>query len=44
MDYKLYLFCTLAFFAGWFLRNFKVYIGTDEKKYEAATFAILLRK
>jgi len=44
MDYKLILFCLVAFILGRISKGFSIYIGTDEDKVDAATIGILLQK
>lgn len=44
MDYRLILFCLVAFILGRMSKGFKIYIGPDVKKYEKATLGILLKE
>jgi len=43
MDYKLYLFCLIAFIIGRASKGFNIYIGPDAEKYENATIGIQTR-
>lgn len=41
--YKLLLYCLVCFLLGRLSVGFKMYIGPDENKYNAATIGILLK-
>jgi len=41
--YKLFFFCLLFFILGRVSVNFKVYVGNDEAKYNAANIGVLLK-
>lgn len=42
MNYELAFYCLLAFIVGRAAVNFRIYIGRDKARYEAATIGILL--
>ena len=44
MGYELYFWCLVSFIIGRISTTFRIYIGSDEQKYNNATFGILLRK
>lgn len=44
MIYKILFYCLICFFIGRKSVGFKLYIGNDPKKYEAATMGVLLTK